>query len=223
MSDSAAYRITGLEHRFGQRPVLDIPDLELPHGEIGAVVGPNGAGKSTLLSIMALLLRPTRGRIVLDGVDCAGGGAARRGRLDVTLVHQRPVLFSTSVEKNIAFGMKARGVAKEEVARRTRQAAAEMRIEHLLGRDARSLSGGEAQRVVLARAFVLDTRVLLLDEPASFLEDSLLPHVEEMIVRRNAGGSRSTWIATHDAAFATRITHRIIRIEAGRIASIETR
>ncbi len=161
-------RVRGLRHRRGGREVLAVDELDLGRGERLAVLGPNGAGKTTLLRLLAALEWPTEGTVEIDGIRTADAGASLRRRIGYAT--QRPGLLSTSVIKNVELPLRWRGVE-----RRTRRRAALAALErldaaHLADRRALSLSGGEAQRVSLARALALEPRILLLDEPAAGLD-----------------------------------------------------
>ena len=159
-----------LRHVRGSRQVLEIDALQLEAGERLAVLGPNGAGKTTLLRLIAGLEKPTEGAVEVDGRSMADADAIRRSR--VAYVTQRAALLSTSVRRNVELALRWRGVERAE--RRTAASAALQRLgaAHLADRRALSLSGGEAQRVSLARALALDPRLLLLDEPAAGLDAS---------------------------------------------------
>jgi ABC-type sugar transport system ATPase subunit len=155
--------------RRGGRSVLEIEHLQIEAGEIFAVAGPNGAGKSTLLLAIACLLRPERGEILFKGQP-----AERLPTLDyrrrLALVMQEPLLLNRTVSENVELGLRFRGVRAEERARRVRQWLERLGIAHLADRRAVQLSGGEARRASLARAFVLGPELLLLDEPFASLD-----------------------------------------------------
>jgi tungstate transport system ATP-binding protein len=148
------------------RTILDVPRLELRAGTTIGVLGPNGAGKSTLLRVAAALLSPTTGRVMLDGRR-----ASRRELRAVTsAVLQRPLLRRGSVRANVETGMRFHRVAREAMHDRSRDWMRRLGIAELADRAATSLSGGEAQRVSLARALAVEPRLLLLDEPFSALD-----------------------------------------------------
>ncbi|MBI4508484.1 MAG: ATP-binding cassette domain-containing protein [Deltaproteobacteria bacterium] len=148
--------VTGLEHPIGGS-VLRVDTLHLAAGMTYALCGPNGAGKSTLLRILAGLIPPARGAVSRTG--------------SVTLVHQQPYLFRVTVVANVALGLRAQGMARAESQRRALEALAELGLGHLAARPARVLSGGESQRVAVARALVTLPSVLLLDEPSASLDE----------------------------------------------------
>jgi tungstate transport system ATP-binding protein len=147
--------------------VLALEEVRIAAGTRLALVGPNGAGKSTLLRLLAFLEAPTAGTIALEGVPVRTAGERRAARRRVTLVEQRPYLFRGTVERNVAFGLRAAGVAGPAVAGRVRAALDALQLGPFAGRDARGLSEGEVQRVAVARALATGPRALLLDEPAS--------------------------------------------------------
>ena len=148
---------------------LIIEHLEFHRGEILAILGPNGAGKSTLLLTISKLLKPTSGEIFFNGIrfDQINDLEFRR---NIALVLQDPLLFDTTVHKNIRTGLQFRGLSKSEQVKRTNTWMERLNIDHLKDRHAAQLSSGQAQRVSLARAMVLEPAILLLDEPFSPLD-----------------------------------------------------
>jgi len=211
-----AYGIRSLIHSYDGKIVLDIPHLDIPSGRICAFVGPNGCGKTTLLSILSLLLSPVSGSVLLYGVE-AVRNRDQALRRKVTLVHQKPVLFSTTVRHNIAYGLHGLGLHSKEIRHRVQSIIEEMMLTEVADKPARKLSGGEAQRAVLARALVLETPVILLDEPTNSLDDASKPVLRELLLR--ASGKRGTTIllATHAMNFVASLTDGIVRVEGGKI------
>ncbi len=170
---SAFLSVAGLRHFYQGRKVLDVESLEVMEGEILAVVGPNGSGKSTLLRIINLLERPSSGDISFwDGSRLSSMGRGERRGLSrqMAMIFQEPLLFKRSVRANVEYGLKARGVKKEERRRMADEMLVRMDLSRFADRAAATLSGGEAQKTALARAMVLRPRLLLLDEPLVSLD-----------------------------------------------------
>lgn len=155
---------------LGGQKVLDIPALAIKPNGVLVVIGPNGSGKTTLLLSMALLLKPAQGKIYYRGKPVSPGAETLRLRRRFAVLFQEPLLLSGSVWDNVTLGLRLRHIAKEEIRLKTRKWLERFGIVDLATRQTRSLSGGEAKRVSLARAFVLEPEVLLLDEPFAALD-----------------------------------------------------
>lgn len=181
----------------GKKQILAVKQFQLKQGEVMAVIGPNGAGKSTLLQVLALLQRPTSGEIFIHGEKATSKNElALRRRMAV--VFQESLLLDTTVYNNVASGLKIRGCPKNEIAPKVREWLERLGIEHIAQRQARFLSGGEAQRVNIARAFVLNPEVLFLDEPFSALDyptrKALIAEISDILQTTKI----STLFVTHD-------------------------
>jgi tungstate transport system ATP-binding protein len=212
------FLLRGIEKRYNGQLVLDLPHLVLLPGHIYSLAGPNGAGKSTLLQILALLLPPSRGEMLFAGERVVWNGRTlARQRSAVTLVHQSPFLFDRPVYHNVAFGLKVRGVRGVEQHRRVEAALAAVGLEGFAERRARELSGGEAQRVAMARALVLEPKVLLLDEPTANIDRAHIASIEKLIASLPNRGTLVV-IATHDPGQAVRLGSEQLRMENGRLA-----
>lgn len=200
----------------GARPVLEVERLEVTEGETLAVVGPNGAGKSTLLLVLASLLRPQTGLLLFRGspVERRGELAYRRR---IGLVLADPLLLGASVFANVASGLRFRGVPEDEIRIRVARWLDRLGIGHLRDRPARQISSGEAQRAGLARAFVLEPDLLLLDEPFASVDAAtrtqLLDDLDDLL--------RTTPVAcvmvTHDLDEAVRVGDRLAVLLEGRV------
>ncbi|MGO4279975.1 tungstate transport system ATP-binding protein [Cupriavidus sp. OV038] len=199
---SALLTVRGLARRVGARQLFDIPELVFPRAAAVALTGVNGAGKSTLLRMMAGL-EPAPGATVAWQDE---GGKHREAPLTplppalrqrVAYMHQHPYLFRTSVRDNIAYGLRARGVAHDEIERRVGAALGWAGIVHVQDTAPEKLSGGEVQRVALARAKVLEPELLLLDEPTSNLDGHAREQVIALIGELAAEG-RSVVMVCHD-------------------------
>jgi tungstate transport system ATP-binding protein len=218
MPDVPVYQIRSLTHSYNGSVVLDIPQLDIPAGRICAFVGPNGCGKTTLLSILALLLPPLSGSVRLNGVETVRHrklhGELRR---QLTLVHQKPVLFSTTVRNNIQYGLKAKGLRSKEIYDRIQTIAGTSGLSGLLEKPARAISGGEAQRVALARALVLETPVLILDEPTNSLDSVSRPILIDMLSEAHQRRNTTIIMATHDLDIISALSSRVYYLEGGKV------
>ncbi|MFB8230200.1 ABC transporter permease [Cellulosimicrobium sp. NPDC055967] len=196
---------------------LDV-DLALAPGEVVAVLGANGAGKSTLVQVVAGLLPPGEapGARVAVGDDDVTRAAPRRRRL--AWLSQRPLLFENlSVEDNVAFGLRARGVPRTRARREARAALGRVGAADLAPRRATDLSGGQAQRVAIARALVTDPRVLLLDEPLASLDVGVAQHVRSVLHHAQRERPRTTLLVTHDLLDVLLLADRVVVLADGRV------
>jgi molybdate transport system ATP-binding protein len=201
-------------------------ELELAPGEVVALVGPNGAGKSTVLRCLAGLVALDDGRIELDGTvvdDPAGDVFVEPERRPIGFVFQDYVLFDhLSVLENVAYGLRARGVAKADARERAGQWLARMGLAEYVSERPAALSGGQAQRVALARALATDPRLLLLDEPLAALDVGTRAAVRRDLRRHLATFDGIRLIVTHDPVDAYALADRVIVLEAGRVVQSGT-
>ncbi len=210
------YRLQDLRHRYGDRTVLEIDALDVNRGETLCIIGPSGAGKSTLLRLLQFLERPTEGRVVFDGRE-VGANLPLESRRQVTTVFQRPIVLDRSVRANVGYGLRIRGVEDRRVAVDGLLAA--LGLEHLADAPARTLSGGEIQRVAFGRALAFEPRVLLLDEPTANLDPRNVRLVEELIRERQRRGVTIV-LATHQTFQARRLGQRVAFLLDGRIVEV---
>lgn len=197
-----------LKKEFGGKVVLDTGCGEIMHGRSTAIIGPNGAGKSTLLSVIAGILPQTSGTVYYDG-----SGAFPQN--DVSMVFQDPYMISTTVEKNIIYPLKIRGVDKREREKRAEFLLAELGLEKLRKQHAWKLSGGEKQKVALARALSFRPKLLLLDEPTANIDPYTTSEIENMLDSIRAKEDTTVVIVTHNLAQAARMCDRLIMMYAG--------
>jgi molybdopterin-binding protein len=207
-----------LIHRQGQ-PVLSIDQLDVQEGEILAVIGPNGAGKSTLLLALARLLQPTAGQILFRGQPIPHDLAYRRR---IALVLQDPLLLNTSVFNNVAAGLRFRRLPRREINVRVRDWLSRLGIEALRDRSASRLSGGEAQRVSLARALVLQPELLMLDEPFGALDAPTRARLIDDLHVLLKSTATTTLFVTHDQDEAMLLGDRVAVLLNGRLRQIGT-
>ena len=215
-----AVELRDIRVTYAGRQTLFVPHLEVRLGETLGVIGPNGSGKSTLLRVMALLQRPARGEVLFMGrrVDLAGDLVPYRRRL--AIVFQDPLLLNASVRDNAAIGLKFRGLPRQAIAAKVDLWLERLGVAHLAARRARTLSGGEAQRVSLARALVLDPELLLLDEPFSALDAPSRIGLIEDLGRILAETPVTTVFVTHDRGEALALSDRLAVMIGGEIRQL---
>ena len=215
--------LTDVKVRRGGRLVLDVADLAIGRGETVAVIGKNGAGKSTLLQVMACLLPFESGQVTILGERIQRGADLIQIRRRTAMVLQRACLLNTSVYENVALGLRIRKTPEAEISKRVARALAAFRIEHLAKRPARALSGGESQRVSLARAFALEPEILFLDEPFNALDlatrTTLLREVGEAVRATGTATGAATVFVTHDVTEIPFLGDRTVVLNQGRIAA----
>jgi len=198
--------------------ILQVPHLDVFAGEVLAVIGPNGAGKTTLLMVLAMLERPSQGEVLFEGESVRGRELSLRRRMAV--VFQEALLLRRSVVDNVAMGLGLRGVPRRERQQRALHWMERFDIAHLGRRGTRNLSGGEAQRASLARAFALEPEVLLLDEPFSGLDQPTREALLEELAGVLAETGVTTVFVTHDRDEAVRLGHRVAVLLRGRLRQV---
>ncbi|HIE39090.1 MAG TPA: phosphate ABC transporter ATP-binding protein [Anaerolineales bacterium] len=211
----AVYVLKDVRKVYDSRCVLDVAHLEVRRGEILAVVGPSGAGKSTLLRLLNFLEPPDGGTLIFQGHQIGQEPVPLHLRRQVTTVFQRPVLLSASVARNVAYGLRLRGM--RDGRREVRQVLERMGLADLARAPARSLSGGEAQRVALARALILRPAALLLDEPTANLDPYNVGLIEETVRGMNREEGTTVVLVTHNIFQARRMAHRVVLLLGGRV------
>ncbi len=218
---SAILTGSGLRVAYAGQTVLEVPQVEVQTGEVLALIGPNGAGKSTLLRVLGLLELPTAGEVRFREQPVPRSShdlLSMRRRF--ACVFQEALLCDTTVEANAALGLRLRGRPAADVADQVNLWLQRLGVAHLADRRARTLSGGEAQRVSLARAFAIQPEILLLDEPFAALDPptraELLTLLQELL--RQAGCT--TIFVTHDREEALQLGDRIAVVMDGRICQI---
>jgi tungstate transport system ATP-binding protein len=212
------YRLDSIRKCYGSNVALDIDELTIGEGRLYTLTGANGAGKSTLLNLLAFLSPPTSGEIFYSGkrVDWKHGSVEEHRR-KVTLLHQSPYLFVGTVHDNVAFGLKARGIQGEAQRRRVDKALDGVGLQGFRDRKARELSGGEAQRVAMARALALEPEVLLLDEPLANIDRETAGSLETVIASLPSRGT-TVVLVTHDPDQPDRLNGESILLEGGKVA-----
>ncbi|MBD9675469.1 ABC transporter ATP-binding protein [Pseudomonas sp. PDM18] len=204
-----------LNKSYGSTTVFQDIDFAAERGEFVTLLGPSGCGKSTLLRCIAGLTAVDSGRILLDGEDIVPKSPQKRG---IAMVFQSYALFpNMTVEQNVAFGLRMQKVPAAESAQRVREALEMVELGPLAARYPHQLSGGQCQRVALARSLVTRPRLLLLDEPLSALDARIRKHLREQIRRIQQELKLTTVFVTHDQEEALTLSDRIVLMNAGRI------
>ena len=205
---------------YGPVRVLDRVSLDVARGELVALLGSSGCGKTTLLRAIAGFVRPTDGRIAVDGRDITHTPPEARG---TAMMFQSYALWPhMDVAANIGYGLRMRGAARDEIARRVDEMLKLLKLEGYGGRAISALSGGQKQRVALGRALAVDPSVLLLDEPMSNLDYRVrLELRHELRALQKRVGITAIYV-THDREEALTLADRIAVIDAGRIAQLGT-
>ena len=202
--------IQGLTKQYDGHAALRDVNLDVPEGSVTAIIGPSGSGKTTLLRLLDLLEEPDAGSIVFDGADGQASEDARLTmRRQIGIVFQKPIAFSGSVFDNVSYGLRVRGHERGAIRERVGRALETVDLAGFESRNARTLSGGEIQRVALARTMVTEPRLLLLDEPTANLDPVSTAMVEELIGRVIDELQTTVVMATHDMAQGQRLADRI--------------
>ena len=197
-------RLEGITKAYGDHVIIPPLSLSIHDGEFLTLLGPSGCGKTTLLRMLAGLDTPTKGKIILDGQDITNLPPYKR---DVNMVFQNYALFPhMTAEENIGFGLRMKGVGKEEAAKRTQKLLKLIRLEDLRSRYPSQMSGGQQQRLCIARAMAVSPSVLLMDEPASALDPISTAKVEELI--HELKKDYTIVIVTHNMQQAARVSDK---------------
>lgn len=207
------------------REILSIEQLDIKEGKRYAIVGPSGSGKSTFLRVTNLLQTPTIGSMTILGETMTEKGISRKKVLGIqrqmVYVSQKPVMFDLTVAENLAMGLKFRGVAQREIVQQVDHCLAAVGLSGYSERRATTLSGGEAQRIALARALILKPRILLLDEPTSNLDPTNIQIIEEAVKQIHELTGVTILMVTHNLQQARRMGDEIIFIYQGKIVEMQ--
>lgn len=212
---SVHLQLVDIKKNYHSVKALNSVSLEMEGGNIIVLLGVNGAGKTTLMRIMAGLENPDDGRLLFGGQNMN----AKALRHVSTLVFQKTVMFSLNVYGNLAYGLRIRGARKEDIAKKVAEALHVVRLSGFEKRRAKRTSGGEQQRIALARAFLLGSQVLLLDEPTANLDPNSATIIEKAIVSKKSN-DRIIVMATHNLSQAIRMADVIVHLYNGNIVEV---
>jgi tungstate transport system ATP-binding protein len=212
---TASLSLDQIEKNYRGVKALESVNFNAQGGKIIVLIGINGAGKTTLLRIIAGLEKPDKGTILFNDKNKSD----RELRQIATLVFQRTSMFTRSVYGNLVYGLKIRGKKDPEIKEEISQALHDVGLRDFEKRRAKKTSGGEQQRIALARAFLLEPQILLLDEPTANLDPNSAAIIEKAIVARKKL-ENIIIISTHNLSQAKRIGDYVIHIHAGRIVEM---
>ena len=212
----AFLEIRGLSKSYGTARILTDIQLTAERGLVLGLIGPTGSGKTTLLRLINLLEEPTHGSIAFDGVEVSALPEKEKlkARRRMAMVSQKPVMFKGNVRYNVSYGLKIRGKEDRE---RVTDALQAVNLSGYESRDANTLSGGEMQRIALARALVLEPELLLLDEPTANLDPNSAASIEHII--RDLAGKTTVILATHNMLQCQRLANNVAVLIRGGLAA----
>jgi len=211
------FALNRLTRVYDDRTVLDIENLEIKENDIYALLGPNGAGKTTLLNILGFLERPTAGSICYRSKPVRFVESELQIlRREVIMVDQFPILFSTTVFKNLEFGLKIRGIPKKKRLGIIEEALDLVGMRAFASARAHRLSGGETQRVALARALALSPKVFLCDEPTSSVDVENQAIIVNILKQINESKRLTLVFTTHDRLQAANLAHHTLVLDHGK-------
>ena len=199
--------IKRLVRDYGTKRVLDLEEVTIEKGTRTAIIGPNGAGKSTLLNIVSRIDSASEGEVVYESED---------PRL-VTQVFQQPYMLRTSVERNIQYPLRLRNWPEDRMKKRSDELMEELGLLDLRNQKAWRLSGGETQKVALARALSFQPSLLLLDEPTANIDPATTAEIEEMLLKINREEGTTILFVTHNLAQARRVCNRLLFLDKGKL------
>ncbi|OGD13863.1 hypothetical protein A2V47_02435 [Candidatus Atribacteria bacterium RBG_19FT_COMBO_35_14] len=212
-------KVKNLKKKYNNKTVLDIDYLGFQESKIYAIVGPNGSGKTTLLNILNLLVKPDKGQIFFRDQEIINNSNSKilEIRRKMTLVDQDPFLFQSTVYSNVAYGLKVRSLSSIVQQNRIKNALEMVGLPGFENRKVDQLSGGEAQRVVIARALVIEPEILFLDEPTASIDQKNIAKVEKIIAKIRRELRTTVIFTTHDLSQAYRLADEVISLLDGKM------
>jgi ABC-type Fe3+/spermidine/putrescine transport system ATPase subunit len=210
--------IKELGKSYGHAEILKEINLTIEQGSVLALIGPTGSGKTTLLRLVNLLESPSSGQIIFKGKKVSDRSEREMlmARRSMAMVFQKPVMFKARVQENVSFGLKTRGMDDRE---KVREALSAVGLASYENRDAGTLSGGEMQRIALARALVLQPELLLLDEPTANLDPNSAAAIDRLL-QGLAGRKTTVILATHNMREALKLASTVAVLQAGRLTAV---
>lgn len=217
---SSLLKVDHITYEKQNRTILSIPSFSIEQGEIIGIMGPNGAGKSTLLKLLAMLDSPSKGKLYFNETELSEQNMTIDVRRKFAIALQQSLLLNTTVFQNVALGLKLRKLPKREIKEKVEYWLDKFNISHLTKKHAYHLSGGEAQRVNLARAMILEPEVLFLDEPFSALDFptkvQLLKELKEILTTTKT----TTVFVSHDLLEIKFLTERLAILMNGEVCQV---
>ncbi len=197
---------------------LDINKLAFRRGQVYVIMGGNGSGKTTLLNIAGLMEMPDTGEIIIDGVVISYSSKdILKIRHKIGYLMQNSFLFSKSVSDNVAYGLKQRKFSQKETEKRVNESLNCLGIEYLKNRNVKELSGGEKKRVAIAQVLVLNTDIILMDEPMAYVDTATVNIIEKLLHNSNNLSGKTIIITTHSVETAYRLSADIINLKSGHL------
>lgn len=215
--EQSLIEVSNLVQIYNGQAVVDVDHLAINQGDVVALLGRNGSGKSTLLRMLCLLERPASGDVLFRGRRLASDRERLDQRRRMAMVFQEPLLFSGTVAYNVSYALSIRRLPRDEISSRCKRALSLLGIEHLAGRDVDTLSGGEAQRVSLARALAIEPEILFLDEPMANLDNPTRVAFRRDLARVLKELRSTAVYVTHEVTEALCLGNRIAVMRGGRI------
>ena len=215
---TTVFKLHNISKRYGEREVLRIAELALAPGKIYGILGPNGSGKTTLLRILALLAPNSTGELEVLGERVNWSKAQLlRLRRKMAMVTQTAYMFSGNVYYNVAYGLRVRNVSEKEVRRRVNESLDLLGMRAFIQAEARTLSGGERQKIALARTLAVRPQVLFLDEPTSNIDPGSAVDIEKHIRAINQEMQTTIILVTHNLFQARRLTEEVLFLWDGKL------
>ncbi|MBW2181014.1 MAG: ATP-binding cassette domain-containing protein, partial [Deltaproteobacteria bacterium] len=212
------YDILNLTKKYETRKVLDIPSLSIEKGKIHALLGPNGAGKTTFLDILGFLERSTTGSIAYNSHPVNYSSSAFKVlRKNIVLVDQYPILFTSTVFKNIEFGLKVRKLSTKERTKKIEEVLDMVGMQYFIHSRAHTLSGGETQRVAIARALAVNPQVLLCDEPTSNVDTENQTTIINILKQVNEQKGITIIFTSHNWRQVASLAHQTMNLNHGKL------